>query len=238
MIASQLLPKLGKKPPRLDDRTLRFARYVTPAALPPLPQWVQWSQNAKNPWGMMLNDAIGDCTCAAAAHAIQTWTANHGNELTLPDGDVLDLYERVSGYDPHTGGNDNGAVELDVLNEWRKNGIGSTGAPHRIGAFCAVNPRDTREVKEAIYLFGGLYIGIALPLAWQSATDVWAAPHFRFDFGHPAWQPAPGAATPCTSSITTRNTQPALAGANSSRSSGAPSPPTSTRRGPSSAANG
>jgi len=50
---------------------LRFARYVLPSALPPLPSYVRWSQNCAAPWGMMLNDKIGDCTCASAGHAIQ-----------------------------------------------------------------------------------------------------------------------------------------------------------------------
>lgn len=176
--------KLGKLPPRRDPRTLRFARYVLPSALPPLPQWVRWSQSARDAWGMMLNDTIGDCTCASAGHAIQAWTANHGAEVTLPDASILSAYQAVSGYNPATGANDNGAVEIDVLNYWRNTGIGG----HRIGAYVTLQPRDVREVKEAIYLFGGVYIGVALPAAAQGQA-VWKAPHFRFDFGHPAWQP-------------------------------------------------
>lgn len=176
--------KLGKLPPRRDPRTLRFARYVLPSALPPLPQWVRWSQSARDPWGMMLNDRIGDCTCASAGHAIQTWTANHGAEVTLPDAAILAAYQAVSGYDPVTGANDNGAVELDVLNYWRNTGV----AGHKIGAFVSLNPQDHREVQEAIYLFGGVYIGVALPLAAQGQS-LWRAPHYHFDFGHPAWRP-------------------------------------------------
>jgi hypothetical protein len=176
--------KLGKLPPRHDRRTLRFARYVLPSSLPPLPQWVRWSQNATQPWGMMLNDRLGDCTCAGAGHAIQTWSANHGNEITLADSDILSAYSAISGYDPATGANDNGAVELDVLNYWRNTGVGG----HRIGAFVSLQPQDQREVQEAIYLFGGVYIGLALPAAIEGQS-IWKAPHFHFDFGHPAWQP-------------------------------------------------
>lgn len=176
--------RLGRLPPRFDPRTLRAARYLIPSALPPLPTYVHWSQNAKQPWGMMLNDRLGDCTCAGVGHAIQTWTANHGQEVTLPDSDILTAYEAVSGYDPTTGANDNGAVEIDVLNYWRNTGVGG----HKIGAYVALEPRDQREIKEGIYLFGGVYIGIALPAAWQNQST-WKAPHFHFDFGHPAWQP-------------------------------------------------
>ncbi len=182
--------KLGRLPTRHDPRTLRFARYVNASALPPLPQYVKWSQNMNKTLGMMLNDKLGDCTCAAAGHAIQAWTANAawankmGGEVTVPDSAILAAYEAVSGYNPQTGANDNGAVELDVLNYWRGQGIGG----HKIGAFVSLQPSDVREIKEAIYLFGGVYIGVALPLAVQGQS-VWKAPNFRFDFGHPAWQP-------------------------------------------------
>ncbi len=176
--------KLGRLAPRFDARTLRAARYLVPAALPPLPSYVRWSHRARDPWGMMLNDRIGDCTCASAGHAIQTWTANQGQEVTLADADILAAYSAISGYDPTTGANDNGAVELDVLNYWRTTGIGG----RKIGAYVALEPRDQREIKEGIYLFGGVYIGVALPLAWQNQS-VWKAPHFHIDFGHAAWRP-------------------------------------------------
>ena len=35
---------------------------------------------------MMLNDSIGDCTCAAAGHLIMEWTANAGKEVVPADG--------------------------------------------------------------------------------------------------------------------------------------------------------
>jgi hypothetical protein len=175
--------KLGKLPPRHDPRTLRFARY-TSAQLPPPPASITWSTKAGSPWGMMLNDKIGDCTCAAAGHAVQTWTANTTGEVTLADSAVLAAYQAVSGYDPSTGANDNGAVEIDVLNYWRNTGVGG----HQIGAYAAVHPQSPREVQEAIYLFGGLYIGVGLPLASQQ-QEVWSAPAFHFPSLHPAWRP-------------------------------------------------
>jgi hypothetical protein len=182
---SQVLTrKLGKLPPRHDPRTLRFARYVD-AQLPPPPASCNWSAKGSADWGQMLNDQIGDCTCAAAGHAIQLWTANHGAEQTPSDAAILTAYEAVSGYDPATGANDNGAVEIDVLNYWRQTGVGG----HRIGAYAALHPQSPREVQEAIWLFGGIYIGLALPLAAQQ-QQVWSAPHFRFpSLPHPSWQP-------------------------------------------------
>lgn len=107
--------KLGKKTRRYDRRTLRLARYLTPA-LPPPPPSVANSQGITN-WGMMLNDNLGDCTIAGVAHAVQVWTLSHGNEVTVPDPTVLQYYEQWDGYDPSNPASDQGGVELDVLND-------------------------------------------------------------------------------------------------------------------------
>ena len=73
-----------------------------------------------------------------------------------------------------------------MLNYWRTSGVGG----HQIGAYAAVHPQSPREVQEAIYLFGGLYIGVALPLAAQN-QQVWDVPRhpFRVPALHPSWQP-------------------------------------------------
>lgn len=159
------LPKLGKLAPKHDPRTLKLVNYLF---LPSFPESYQWSLKASSNWGMMKNDRIGCCTCAAAGHMIQDWTANCGNEVTISDNDVIVAYSGNSGYNPKTGENDNGAVEMDVLKYWRKIGIGN----HFIEAFVSVNLRNLNHVKAAIYLFGGIYVGIALPITAQN-QDIW-----------------------------------------------------------------
>jgi hypothetical protein len=79
--------RLGKNLPVVDARTLRFSRYLTPA-LPPAPPSVDYGAKVST-WPMYYNDQYGDCTCAAAAHLIQNWTASAGNEVTPPDTTVL-----------------------------------------------------------------------------------------------------------------------------------------------------
>jgi len=73
--------RLGKLPPRWDRRTLKMARFLTPALTPPPPA-VYWSKGFPS-WGMYLNDQLGDCTIAAIAHAIQTWKINLGHNVNL-----------------------------------------------------------------------------------------------------------------------------------------------------------
>jgi len=162
---------LGKAAPRHDPRTLQFASYLSPRDLPAPPPSVDYTKAVKGPWGMMGNDTIGDCTCAAAGHLIMEWTADTGAQADPTTQQVIEAYSAVTGYDPTTGANDNGAMETDVLNYWRKTGV----AGHRILAYAALEPRSTTHVENAIDLFGGVYIGLALPKSAQTQT-VWSVP--------------------------------------------------------------
>lgn len=186
--------KLGKLPPRIDSRTLRLAKYLGQQgtdrrALPPAPPAVDWTAKISS-WPMMANDTLGDCTCAAAGHMIECWTANLGDAFTPTSAQIIAAYSATSGYvsgDPAT---DNGAVELDVLNHWRQQGI----AGHKIDAYAALdvaaasNRQNHECVKQAIAVFGGAYIGLALPLSAQQ-QDVWNVPS---PWSHLRGQGAPG----------------------------------------------
>ncbi|HXU64054.1 MAG TPA: hypothetical protein VN962_20285 [Polyangia bacterium] len=172
--------KLGKKPARHDPRTLQMANYL---ALPAIPAAQDWTKKAAHNWGMMLNDELGDCTCAAIGHIVQAWTSNAGpKEITLPDDAILKAYEAVSGYKPGKPDTDQGAVELDVLKYWRKTGVGG----QKIEAFVALEPKNHAHVQAAVDLFGGAYIGLALPVSAQR-QQVWSVPP-----GGPTGQGAPG----------------------------------------------
>jgi hypothetical protein len=173
--------KLGKRPPRHDPRTLQLANYLKLEALPAIPAAVDWSKKVAT-WPMMANDKIGDCTCAAAGHFIEEWTTIAGHVFIPPDSAIVGAYAAITGYDPETGKNDNGAQEIDVLNYWRQTGIAS----HQIAAFAALEPGNHEHVNASTYLFGGCYIGLALPVSAQKQT-VWSVPP-----GGPQGPGAPG----------------------------------------------
>jgi hypothetical protein len=157
---------LGKLPVRTDVRTLSLARYVDSAQLPSPPDAFDETSGVDS-WPMYSNDRIGDCTTAAAAHMIEAWTAaGRGQAVELPERAVLDAFDHVKVIDPLTG--QEGAIELDVLRYWRANGIGG----HSIGAYARVAVRDQRLVETAAWLFGGLYIGLQMPLT-AHAQPVW-----------------------------------------------------------------
>jgi hypothetical protein len=172
--------KLGKQAARHDPRTLLLASYVTPA-LPAPPASCDLTAKVGANWGMMANDQIGDCTCAAAGHLIMEWTANAKKKMVTPaDKQIIAAYSAITGYNPVTGANDNGAQEIDVLNYWRQTGI----ANDKIGAYVALEPSNHTHVMDAVYMFEGCYIGLALPTSAQAQTQ-----------NHQPWSVPPGGPT-------------------------------------------
>ena len=166
----QSIGKLGKHKVKRDKRTLVYSNYVRREHMPGIPDAKSWTKKQKGTWGMMDNWTLCDCTCAGAAHMVQCWTLNTGNEITIPTKDIIKAYSDVSGYDPKTKKHDDGANMLDLLNHWRKVGVGG----HKILAYATVDHRNTQLVRDAIYLFGGIYVGIQLPksIAGQHIWDV------------------------------------------------------------------
>ncbi len=158
---------LGRKAIITDSRTLKMATYIGPE-LPAPPAVVDWTNGQTTEWGMMLNDRLGCCTIAGCAHAIQLWSKNVGQQITVPDSAVLSMYEQWDGYNPAIPSSDEGGIELNVLNSWKKQGF----VGHNLLAFASINIQNVLEIQQCINLFGGLYIGISLPLTAQH-QDVW-----------------------------------------------------------------
>lgn len=162
---------LGKHAARHDARTLSLVKYMKRGAELSPPASQDWGSTTNKKWPMYLNDEIGCCTCASAAHHIEAWTAAGSKgkrEVEIKAADVLAAYRAVGGYNPADPSTDGGANMLDVLKYWRKVGIGR----HKIGAFVSVSLGSKELVSDAIWLFGGLYVGVDLPLSAQT-QEVW-----------------------------------------------------------------
>lgn len=167
--------KLGRLPNDPRKPRLKLSRFLTLTQYPENEDWL----SEVTLWPMYLNDRIGDCTCATVGHIIEIFTHyGQGRLVKVTDNDVLKAYEDVSGYNPDTGANDDGAVVQDVLNYWRKTGVGG----HKILAFAEVDYRDKDELRAAMSLFGNIYLGIDFP---NTAFD-------QFDNGEP-WDVVSGA---------------------------------------------
>ncbi|MGH3498432.1 MAG: hypothetical protein ACRDP1_13305 [Nocardioidaceae bacterium] len=167
----------GKLPP--DDRlpALKLGPHLTGGAAPVT--HVDWLTDV-TAWRMYGNDRYGTCTCAAAGHEIEAWTAAaQGAEQSVTDAAILTAYEAVCpGFDPVTGAGDNGAIVQRVLSYWRKSGVGG----HKILAYAKVDHTNQVETTRALDVFGTLYLGISFP---DSAMG-------QFNAGQP-WDPVAGA---------------------------------------------
>lgn len=153
--------RFGKRPVRHDSRTLRFKTYLTPELPPPPPAYdvlsnVYRKLGVGDParlFPMDGNDACGDCTIAALAHAVTVFRGLIGESRIWSRRAVVELYFHL------TGGPDSGLAALDVLNYWRTH----TAAGDKILAFAAIDAAHHADIRQAMRLFGGVYLGFAVP---------------------------------------------------------------------------
>ncbi len=173
--------KLGKRDVRTSVHTPVLRHYFAADIAPP-PAAADWGAAAKLPWGMLLNDQIGDCTAAAVGHACQTWSANTTGEVPVTDAETISFYSSTTGYNPADPATDQGGVELDVLQWWQANSF----AGYKIDSLAQVDFGNQTNICQAIYLMGGIYVGLQLPVTAQTQT-VWDYPP-----GGPTGNGAPG----------------------------------------------
>ena len=173
--------KLGRLQRTYDARIPHMSALVAGQVLPPPPPSVDYTTTLPRNLGMMLNDTLGDCTCAAVYHAIQVWSANALQKIdTEGDSDVEKLYIQACGYNPRIPGEGPGGNEQHVLTYLLQKGAptGPKGKTrHKITAFVEVDPRNTDDVKRAINDCGVAYIGFNVPAYLMPANapppDIW-----------------------------------------------------------------
>ncbi len=154
----------GKTAPKPHLKTIPFARVFNAGnMLPPPPHKNFWEYKVKS-WPMFDNDTLGDCVFAAGGHMIQNWTAHSGVEVVPADADILAGYEAVGGYIPGNPATDNGAAITDFLNYWQTKGF----AGRKILGWCGIDVRNLVALKQALFLFGALDIGIQVPASAMS----------------------------------------------------------------------
>jgi hypothetical protein len=179
--------KLGRLPRAFEPRIPHMSALLPgrKATLAPIPISIDYADVLPADLGVMCNNLVGDCTCAAAGHLRQIWTRYaNGVESTMPDDAILRMYAEVSGFDGVPGdATDRGAVEQDVLTYWLNSGVplDSNGTQrNKLTAFVEIDPRNFDDLCRAIYECGGAYLGIqvpawlmagAIPAVWDTGSD-------------------------------------------------------------------
>lgn len=156
--------KLGKKEAVHDPKALRLGNYLKASTLPQIPSAYHWGSGVPR-WPVYLNNNLGCCTISAIGHHAGVWTfRDAGKELVMTDTQIISAYSAVSGYVPGDPSTDNGAVMLDVLKYWKSTGVGG----NKLQAYTTLEPGNNTEVQACIYLLGGCYVGIQLPITANS----------------------------------------------------------------------
>lgn len=166
--------KLGRPQPSPESpKDLHLRRFLLPPAeLPPPPEIIDNTVFVRQPFGMYQNDRYGCCVFASSSHRRVTQAGMTGQQITIPDDDVLRAYSAVTGFDPNDPNTDNGAVMVDAANWERHNDLGGD----RVYAFARIriDPNDQEMLDLATYYLGGVWFGIRLPRSAQRQVgDVW-----------------------------------------------------------------
>jgi hypothetical protein len=156
--------KLGKLPPRIDERTIPLSKILKVELLPELPPSYDIDEVLGVSDSFMFNNSVyGDCVIAARAHqTLRFEKIEQGVQIPILDKEVTDEYFKESD------NRDTGLVLLNSLNAWHKTGWKVGDKVYTIYAFASVDWRDHDQVKHAIHLLGGVNFGMQV---YQTDVD-------------------------------------------------------------------
>lgn len=129
-------------------------------------------------WMLGANDRYGTCGPVAVANfVVMVWKYCLGEDITVEDADVFDLYRRSGNpnFNPDTGADDNGVDMTVLMDALLKGGIWithDTGRRELVKPLCyATIPLDMATQRAVTSILGGVLWGVDLQVAQQSQTD-------------------------------------------------------------------
>ena len=181
--------KLGKKAKRIRFGLPSLSDFTLGAHSWPVVKPIGW-EYAKLLGGLQLlgNDVRSNCAECAAAHYIQTSTANTDNPLYCTYEQVMQVYHDVTGFDPSKdtiladGSIDNptdqGTCYDDLFTYWMHNGIECTDKTgkkviHTIIGVAALDITSVPQMRYAAATFGGELLGIECRENFIQNTNDW-----------------------------------------------------------------
>jgi hypothetical protein len=183
--------KYGRRAPK-NAPALRLARFLQSAA-PAHPASEDYLAKLSG-WEMLGNDVAGDCNAVTWANLRRLITATLSTEYYPTQAQVWQFYQTQNpGFDPNgtkdtngPGSNDDQGMDVQTGLEYLHKAGGPDGV--KAVAFAKVDHTNMAEVKAALAIFGGLWLGIEVLEANQQQfakgkawTDVAGSP---IDGGH------------------------------------------------------
>ena len=144
--------KLGRRDARNPVQLRWLADYLV-NPLPVAPRTLDHTVGVKG-FAMYGNDRYGDCTFAGMTNLRAADAHLLAETETWPSAQQV-----IDAYLAYTGGQDEGAVEADLLLAWRRQPIlGAT-----IAGYAPLHVSQHATLKSAMALFGGAYVGVQVP---------------------------------------------------------------------------
>lgn len=154
--------KLGKKKARKDSIKLKMSSYLLKKlpAPPTVGGHLELLRGVQD-WGMLGNDKYGDCVWAGAAHETMLWCMEAKTNTIFSENNALAAYSAVTGFTPNDPDTDQG-TDMQVAAKYRRDSglTDDHGRVHKIVAYLAIQSKD---IKQAVHLFGAAGIGIKFP---------------------------------------------------------------------------
>lgn len=175
----------GRRPPK-NAPALRFASFQQPGAVPAYPPSEDYLATLPG-WQMLGNDAVGDCNAVTWANMRRLVTGTLATEYYPSQEQVWEFYQTQNpGFDPNGSQDTNGPGSQDDQGMDIQTGLEylhSEGGPDGVQAvaFAKVDHTQMPQVKAALAIFGGLWLGI----------NVLEANQREFADGKP-WSDVPG----------------------------------------------
>jgi hypothetical protein len=180
--------KLGKTPAREGAVKLKFKEFVTKEAKTTFPKvpakFGHEDLFLAKAWGMLGNDSYGDCVFAGAAHETMLWNKLAKRDVRFDSKSVLSDYSALTGFNINDPQNTDNGTDMQKAAKYRQDTgiIDADGVRHKVGAYLALDPGNTRELYMAVFMLGAVGIGFEFP---SSAMG-------QFNRGHP-WSVTRGA---------------------------------------------
>jgi hypothetical protein len=188
MSTPDLAPKLGL---RRRDKSRPLLSLPLTGAVPAHPPAADHLDQVPA-WNGATNFGYGTCGPVDVANsAIQTWKYLLGEDLSVSDAAVFDLYRRSGNpdFDPASGAGDNGVDMTVMLAEVVRNGLDVTHADGRVErivplCFAAADFPPYDDLHAVTSIFGGVTMASFLTEAQQAQTD---ARLWDYVAGSPPW---------------------------------------------------
>jgi hypothetical protein len=183
-------------PEARDDRTIDLMKFLDTTTFDVPAKWdfdKKRKPFAQHMWG---NNVYGDCEVAARANYINRIQRREASRTaTFTDDDVITLYKEMTGCEIPGDNNDSGMTTLDNLKQWRTGwsppSLAESHPDHvyNIDAYGYVDAGNNELLRQSMYLFNGILLGIDLPYTAAEQTEAGEPWDFVPDAG---WKSEPG----------------------------------------------